>query len=268
MARAAAQTAEDARELAIKRKGDAEIGQAQDRAAEEHKLRERAEAKALEAQAQADADRAALEGERARLAALITAPPPPPPPPIESPEPSTIVEPDLNQPDPNRADPNRAAPNQERSAARAALIGQLRASVNGDVEVIDAPRGVVVMVPDADFRGEVPNGALGPILARVAPSLTRRPGLAVEVDGYTDLPGKDHESIAVQRAEEVRAELVRAGLDRALVTVRGMGASHPLGSNSSAAGREQNRRIEIVISGSAIGNLPLWDKTYTLSLER
>jgi flagellar motor protein MotB len=260
-ARTAAQTAEDARELAIKRKQDAEIAQAQNRAAQEHKLREEAEAKArvaLAALAQADADRAALENERDRVAALSAAPPPPPPQPepeprVESPAPQVRVEPDRNQ---------------ERAAARAALIGQLRASVNGALEVIDAPRGVVVQVPDSDFRGEVPNGSIAPILARIVPSLARLSGLMIEVDGYTDLPGRERESIATQRAEEVRAELVRAGLDGGLVTIRGMGASHPLGSNATAAEREQNRRVEIVISGSAIGNRPLWDKTYTLSLER
>ncbi len=47
-----------------------------------------------------------------------------------------------------------------------------------------------------------------------------------------------------------------------------MGNSHPLGSNATAVDSEQNRRVEIVISGDAIGNLPLWDKSYTLSLHR
>ena len=57
-------------------------------------------------------------------------------------------------------------------------------------------------------------------------------------------------------------------VDSAAVAARAMGAGHPIGSNSSAAGREQNRRVEIVIAGSAIGNRPLWYKSYTLSIER
>ena len=255
MARTAAQTAEDARELTMKRKQDAEIGQAQDRAAQERKLREEAEARAQQAQAQADNDRAALEAERARLAALTATPPPPPPQPrVEYPAPQTPTRPENAEPDPDH----------QRAAARAALLGQLRASVNGAVEVIDAPRGVVVMVPDTDFRGDVPNDSVASVVARVAPTVAKRlSGLAVEVDGYTDLPGKERESIAAQRAEEVRIELVRAGLNAGLVTVREMGASHPLGSSAS-----QNRRVEIVISGSPIGNLPLWNKSYSLGLER
>jgi outer membrane protein OmpA-like peptidoglycan-associated protein len=257
-ARTAAQTAEDARELTFKRKQDAEIALTQDRAERDRKLREEAEAKAREARAQADADREALEAERAQRAALTAPPAPPPPQPyiaqpyVEPPATHSAVEPDVNR---------------QTAATRAALLQQLRASVNGAVEVIDAPRGVVLMIPDADFSGDILKSSIASILVRVPPVVARIPGLAVEVDGYTDLAGGERESIAAERAGEVRAELVRAGFSGGTVTARGMGASHPIGSNSSAAGREQNRRVEIVISGSAIGNLPLWDKSYTLSLE-
>jgi flagellar motor protein MotB len=268
-ARAAAQTAEDARDLTTKRKQDAQIGQAEDRVAHERKLREEAEARAREAQAQADADRAALEAERARGAALETdrsraaalaadPPAPPPQPRVESPAPQTSVGPTSVGPDPEQ---------QRAAAARVALLAQLRASLSG-VEVIDAPRGVVVVVPDADFNGEAPTDSVVPIVARIAPSVARLPGLSVQVDGYTDFPGRERESIAARRAEGVKAELVRAGLNPGLVTVRGMGAGHPFGSNASAAGREQNRRIEIVISGKPIGNVALWDKSYKLSVQR
>jgi outer membrane protein OmpA-like peptidoglycan-associated protein len=253
-ARTAAQTAEDARELTFKRKQDAEIAQAQDHAERDRKLREEAEAKAREAQAQADADRRALEAERAGRAAL-TEPPAPPPPQayVEPPAPRKAVEPDVSR---------------QTAATRAALLQQLRASVNGAVTVIDAPRGVVLMIPDADFSGDILKSSIAPILARVPQVVAGIPGLAVEVDGYTDLVGGERESIAAERAGEVRAELVRAGFSGGTVTARGMGAGHPLGSNSSAAGREQNRRVEIVIAGSAIGSLPLWYKSYTLNLQR
>ena len=252
-ARTAAQTAEDARELTIKRKQDAEIALTQDRAERDRKLREVAEAKAREAQAQADADREALEAERAQRAALTAPPAPPPPQPyIEPPATHGAVEPDVNR---------------QTAATRAALLQQLRASVDGAVAVIDAPRGVVLMIPDADFSGDILKRSIASILVRVPPVVARIPGLAVEVDGYTDLVGGERESIAAERAGEVRAELMRAGFSGGIVTARGMGASHPIGSNSSAAGREQNRRVEIVIAGSAIGNLPLWDKSYTLPLE-
>lgn len=254
MARTAAQTAEDARELAIRRKQDADLAQTQDRLEKERKLREEAEAKAQEATAQADADRAALETERAERAALTAPPAPPPPQPyVEPPAPPKPVEADLNQ---------------QRASNRAALLQQLRGSLSGTAEVIDAPRGIVVMLPDAEFTGDILNRSTAATLRQVASAVTGKPGLAVEVDGYTDLPGAERESIAAARAEAVRDELIHAGLGSGMVTARGMGSSHPLGSNSNAAGREQNRRVEIVIAGGAIGNTPLWDRSYTLSLGR
>jgi outer membrane protein OmpA-like peptidoglycan-associated protein len=265
MARAAAETAEDARELSIKRQQDTEIAQAQDTAARERKLREEAEDRAVRARAEAEranaeaeqanadanANREALDAERAQRAALIAQPAAPPPP-----QPQSYVEP----PAPN--------PNQARAAARAALLQQLRGASGGAVEVIDAPRGLVLMVPDADFRGGTLSSPVAATLARVAPLVARTPGLTVEVDGYTDVGGAERESVAAERAERVRGALVRQGLSGSTVIARGMGNSHPLGSNAGAADREQNRRVEIVISGGVIGNLPLWDKTYTLSRDR
>ena len=49
------------------------------------------------------------------------------------------------------------------------------------------------------------------------------------------------------------------------VSARGMGATRPLGSNSTAGGREDNRRVEIVISGEPIGDLASWDHSYSLT---
>jgi outer membrane protein OmpA-like peptidoglycan-associated protein len=126
----------------------------------------------------------------------------------------------------------------------------------------------VVIVRDADFHGSALNQSTAAELRRVAAPVMRTPGLAVEVDGHTDLPGAQGEATASQRADEVREALVRGGISGERVVARGMGSSHPLGSNASAAGREQNRRVEIVIAGGVIGNYPLWDKTYALSSSR
>ncbi len=67
------------------------------------------------------------------------------------------------------------------------------------------------MVPDADFRGDTPNGAVVMALARVAPVIASRPGLTVEVQGYTDFGGAEHEAIAARRAEQVCDALVGRG---------------------------------------------------------
>ncbi len=256
MARAAAQTAEDARELAARRRQDAEVAQVQQTASQERKLREEADARARQARAEAeqananaDAARASLDAERAERAAL-TAPPPPPPP---------QAQPYIEPPTPN--------PSQVRAAVRAALLRQLRVAAEGVVEVIDASRGLVLTVPDAGFRGEILNSAVVALLTRAAPLVAHTAGLTVEVDGYTDLSSPEHEAIAARRADQVREALLQ-WLSGNIVTARGMGNSHPLGPNATAADRERNRRVEIVISGDAIGTLPLWDKSYTLSLDR
>ena len=86
--------------------------------------------------------------------------------------------------------------------------------------------------------------------------LRAHPDLTVEVDG--------HERFSSERAEAVHDVLVRHGLPAGAVLTRGLGNARPLASNASAAGREQNRRVEIVVSGNPIGDLPYWDKRYTL----
>lgn len=259
-AREAAQTAEDARQLTITRKQNTEIADAKDKAAQERKLREEAEARAQQAQAiadqanaQANADREALESERAQRAAL-SAPAAPPPPEPEAPPPAIHVT-------------STSDSNQQQKAARSALLQQLQSAAGTSAEVIDAPRGLVVLFHDADFRGDIANDLVTSTLARVAPIVARTPGLAVEVDGYTDVATGDAQTLASERAEEVREALIHDGLSSSMVTARGMGTQNPLASNANAAGRGQNRRVEIVIAGSAIGNLPVWDKTYNLSLE-
>jgi outer membrane protein OmpA-like peptidoglycan-associated protein len=259
-ARTAAQTAEDARALTIVRKQEAQTTQARDQVEREQRLRQEAEARAQQASAQADADRAALDNAKAQLAAAearaaaLSAPAPAPPPPN--------VEPPISR---QTLEEGR---DQRTMAARTALLQELRGALGPSLEIMDASRGVVVTLGNTDFRGSALNQSTAAELLRLAAPVMRTPGLTVEVDGYTDLPGEQNETIASQRAEEVREALVRGGISGTRIVARGMGSSHPLGSNASAAGREQNRRVEIVIAGSVIGNFPLWDKTYALSSPR
>lgn len=90
------------------------------------------------------------------------------------------------------------------------------------------------------------------------------PGLAIEVDANSDTAAPDAEHLAAARAEAVREALIRAGASPAFVSVRDLGNSRPLGPNTTAQGRETNRRTEIVMSGPPIGNLAAWDKSYPL----
>jgi outer membrane protein OmpA-like peptidoglycan-associated protein len=121
-----------------------------------------------------------------------------------------------------------------------------------------------VTIPDADFNGPELRGAATGQLARVAAIVAAHPGLRVEVEGNTDTAAT--EALASRRAETVRGVVLGGGLPASAVAARGLGASRPLTSNASAAGRVENRRVEIIIAGDPIGSMPFWDRSYTLSV--
>jgi len=135
--------------------------------------------------------------------------------------------------------------------------------LNGVLVTRDTPRGLVITLPDAHFSGSAVRGMVRDRVALVAAIVAANPGLRVQVEGHTD--SAPTETLAWKRAESVRGVLIGAGLSGAAVSAHGLGATRPLTSNASAAGRVENRRIEIVISGDPIGNLPFWDRVYTLS---
>ena len=136
------------------------------------------------------------------------------------------------------------------------------------LEVRDTPRGLVVTVPDDEFRGGSLNGDVDSRLANVASVVAAYPGLSVDVEGHTDSAASEATGVARERAEAVRATLIDRGLAPNAVRARSMGSSHLVASNASQVGRMQNRRVEIVISGPAIiGSLPTWDHPYALRVQ-
>jgi len=100
----------------------------------------------------------------------------------------------------------------------------------------------------------------------LALTLRRYPALSVRVEGYTDDQGSDRadQSVSEQHAQAVRQVLLANGLPPASVSALGYGKSRPIVSNATSGGREENRRVEIVISGPPIGERALWDRTYSL----
>jgi outer membrane protein OmpA-like peptidoglycan-associated protein len=92
-------------------------------------------------------------------------------------------------------------------------------------------------------------------LAKVAGILLAYPDLRLEVDGHTDSVGADayNQQLSEKRADSVRDYLVQQGIPIASVTVQGFGKTQPVASNATAAGRQQNRRVELVVSGEVIG---------------
>jgi outer membrane protein OmpA-like peptidoglycan-associated protein len=79
--------------------------------------------------------------------------------------------------------------------------------------------------------------------------------LNLEIEGHTDSTGSDefNQTLSEQRADAVRTYLIDQGLPETSLTARGFGKSMPVADNGTAAGRQQNRRVEIVVSGEVIG---------------
>jgi outer membrane protein OmpA-like peptidoglycan-associated protein len=241
-AREAAQMAEDARTIAIKRGEEERL--AHERSELDLRHREaRAEIRAAEAELHAQAQ---VQAESQTYVQ-------PPPPPAPAPAPAPVNE---AQPVPVVAPQPTGAQRQ----ARAELLERL----NSVLLARDTPRGLVVTIPDSLF--ESGRGTLrrpgSERLALVASMLNSRRDLTIYVEGFTD---EGQREISERRAQEVRATLVGNGLPPITIQASGFGPTRPLVSNATAAGREQNRRVEIVISGPSIGSMPLWDRTYSLS---
>jgi len=255
-AREAVQTAEDARMIAERRREDQTIANARSEAdaaqqaqARAEDGRQRAQLQAEAAQIRADAEHAARERAEAVAAAAqeraVQA---------EAIARNVVVE---------KVQPQitvvRPSPDTRKSELRMGLIEQL----NGVLSIRDTARGLVATVPDSAFSGPEPNAAVSGQVTRLAAIIQAHPGLRITVEGNTDSSAT--EALSSQRAEAVRRILIAQGLPSGAVTARGLGDTHPFGPNSSPAGREANRRVEVVISGDPIGDFPFWDHPYPLT---
>lgn len=86
-----------------------------------------------------------------------------------------------------------------------------------------------------------------PEIQRVADVLKQYPDTTIQVAGHTDSQGNEvyNQQLSERRAQAVRDALVGTGLDPARITIMGYGESRPIASNDTAAGRQQNRRVEV-----------------------
>jgi len=148
----------------------------------------------------------------------------------------------------------------QQNEIRVRMLHDLR----GAFPVLDTPRGLVVTVPDSAFRGSDLNPAAGATVERIAAVLNAHPGLVVAVEGHSDNSATPSGQFTYARALAIRDAVARRGVPGGTIQARSLGDSRPLVSNNSALGREQNRRVEITISGEPIGSVPYWDKTYPL----
>jgi outer membrane protein OmpA-like peptidoglycan-associated protein len=140
---------------------------------------------------------------------------------------------------------------------KAAMRAQLSEQLNKVLQTRDSARGLIVSMSDVLFdtgKFSLKPGAREK-LAKVAGILIAYPTLAIEVGGYTDNVGADemNQTLSENRAGAVRDYLVQQGVANTSVSVKGFGNASPVASNDNSAGRQENRRVELVVSGEAIG---------------
>jgi outer membrane protein OmpA-like peptidoglycan-associated protein len=161
------------------------------------------------------------------------------------------------------ADQARLAAQQSQQAAqaaetdKAAMRERLSAQLNSILQTRDSARGLIVSMSDVLFdtgRYSLKPGAREK-LAKVAGILLAYPGLNIEVGGYTDNVGGDamNQTLSENRAGSVRDYLVQEGVSGNSVSARGFGNTLPVATNDNSSGRQQNRRVELLVSGDAIG---------------
>ena len=146
---------------------------------------------------------------------------------------------------------------QQAETDKAAMRAKLSEQLNSILQTRDTARGLIVSMSDVLFdsgKYSLKPGAREK-LAKVAGILLAYPGLNVEVGGYTDNVGGDamNQTLSENRANSVRDYLVQQGVSSNSVSSRGFGNSLPVSSNDNSSGRQQNRRVELLVSGDAIG---------------
>ncbi len=147
---------------------------------------------------------------------------------------------------------------QQADTDKAAMRAKLSEQLNSILHTRDSARGLIVSMSDVLFdtgRFSLKPGAREK-LAKVAGILLAYPGLNIEVGGYTDNVGGDamNQTLSENRADSVRDYLVQEGVPVNSVSAKGFGNTLPVASNDNSAGRQQNRRVELLVSGDAIGN--------------
>lgn len=153
----------------------------------------------------------------------------------------------------DRAAKDKAQAELEKTQLRAQLLAQF----NAILQTRDTARGLIVNMSDVLF--DTGKFSLRPLarekLAKVAGIVSGHPSLTLAVEGYTDSVGGDdyNQLLSEHRGEAVRDFLTQQGMAAASVTSKGFGKTQPVASNDTAAGRQLNRRVELVISGDVIG---------------
>ena len=152
-----------------------------------------------------------------------------------------------------QADQQRQAAESEKTQLR----DRLRQQLSLILETRETARGLIVNISDVlfDFNKYTLKPGTREKMAKVSGILLAYPGLKIQVEGHTDSIGSDeyNQRLSEQRADSVRDYLVTQGVPNMNVTAMGFGKSRPVVANDTDAGRQQNRRVELVVSGEPIG---------------
>jgi outer membrane protein OmpA-like peptidoglycan-associated protein len=286
MARAAAQTAEDARLIALQRQLEQQtvaasdaaaqreldmIAQAQtdsaraqkaeaeratadearvraedaaDRLAQEKAAAEQASARSAQEKSEADAMRAAAERAKVEAEQAIQA--------LAQQKAEAEAARQASEAEAARARSDARQAEQDKAALRA----RLREQLNIILQTRESARGLIVNMSDVLFDSSKATLRAGARekLAKVAGIVLAYPGLNLEVEGHTDAVGAAdyNQDLSERRAQAVRAFLTQQGISTESIVARGFGKDQPVATNGTAAGRQQNRRVELVVSGSPI----------------
>jgi outer membrane protein OmpA-like peptidoglycan-associated protein len=262
--REAVQTAEDARAIAVKKMDEVRLAnerqdsadaqaRTQGQADEATRRKEQAEsdtARAQAAKAQAESDTVNAQAATAKAQSDMAQ---------NQASSATALSAAQADADQSRADTLKAQKTaQDAEADKAALRAKLSEQLNSILQTRDSARGLIVSMSDVLFdtgKYSLKPGAREK-LAKVAGILLAYPGLNIEVGGYTDNVGGDamNQTLSENRAGSVRDYLVQEGVSTGSVSSKGFGNTLPVASNDNSAGRQQNRRVELLVSGEAIGN--------------
>jgi outer membrane protein OmpA-like peptidoglycan-associated protein len=240
-AREAVQSAEDARIITIRK-----IKEEDDAAA----LKARQDAEAQAKQSQLDAQQAQLAAQQSQAAAEQQA--------------AARAKADAEAAEAEaRAQKARDAQQAAEQAAQQAsqqaeqVREKLRQQLNQVLQTTETARGLIVNMSDVlfDFNKYTLKPEAREKLAKVSGILLAYPNLKLQVEGYTDNIGSDeyNQKLSEERADSVRTYLVSQSVADSNVTAKGLGKSGPIADNSTNQGRAQNRRVELVVSGAAIG---------------
>jgi outer membrane protein OmpA-like peptidoglycan-associated protein len=249
-AREAVQTAEDAREIAVKKiEEDRRAAAAQASTDAQAKSQAQADA-ATRRQEQAQADAASAQAAAAKAQADMAT--------NQAASAAAISAAQADADKARRLAEQAQASAQQATSDKAAMRAQLSEQLNKILETRDSARGLIVSMSDVLFdtgQYTLKPGAREK-LAKVAGILIAYPGLAIQVGGYTDNVGGDdmNQKLSENRAGAVRDYLVQQGVETNSVSAIGFGNTLPVASNDNAAGRQENRRVELVVSGDAIGS--------------